>query len=63
MAGRSELGEKTITFWQKYLLTYDFYGSPSPPTFHDPDKWVRREGYGGPNVGEKKFQLFSIFIV
>ena len=53
----------TIGFGQKHLPTCSFYGSPPPPTSLGPDRWVRHEGYGGPDPGEKSFQLFSIFIV
>ena len=55
--------KKIIIFGQKHFLTRDFYGSPPPPTSLDPDRWIRREGYDGPDLGEKGFQLFSIFIV
>ena len=37
----------------------------NPPPFRQtfwPDKWGLREGYGGPNLGEKGFQLFQFFI-
>jgi len=54
---------KEITFWQKRSRTCDFHRSAPPPTSLDPDRWVQREGYGKPNMGEKRFQLFSIFIV
>ena len=27
-----------------------------------PDKWGIHEEYGGPNFGEKEFQLFQLFI-
>jgi len=54
---------KEIAFWQKHSRTCDFYESTLPPSPLDPDKRVQREGYGGPNPGEKCFQLFSIFIV
>jgi len=55
--------KKLIRFWQKHVPTRGFYGSPHPPTSLGPDRWLRREGYGGPSLGEKRFQLFSIFIV
>jgi len=64
---RGRVGEhrvrKIIDFWQKRSLICDFYGSPPPPTSLGSDIRVRREGYGGPDLGEKSFQLFSIFIV
>jgi hypothetical protein len=28
-----------------------------------PDRWVRREGYSGPDLSEKSFQKNSLFIV
>ena len=55
--------KKLIRFWQKHAPTRGFYGSPSPSTSLDPDRWVRREVYDGPSLGEKHFQLFSKFIV
>jgi hypothetical protein len=57
-----ELVTEIIRFWQKQSLTHSFYGSPPPLTFLDPDRWVQREGYGGPNSDEKSFQLFSILV-
>ena len=54
---------KTIFSWQKHSPTRDFYASTLPPTSLDLDRWGQREGYGRSNIGEKHFQLFSIFIV
>ena len=54
---------KINSFWQKYVPTRGLYGSPPSLTSLDPDMRVRREGYGGPNLDEKNFQLFFIFIV
>ena len=37
----------------------------SPPPFRQtfwPDKWGLRERYGEPNLDEKEFQLFQLFI-
>ena len=62
-AGRCGIGDKNNSFLQKQSLTHSFYGFPPPLTFLDPDRWVQCEGYGGPNLGEKIFQLFSIFTV
>jgi hypothetical protein len=43
-------------FWSSIVLT------PYPlPKTHD--RWVCREGYGGPELGEKSFQLSLLFIV
>ena len=47
---------KIIDFGQKHLLTLNFYGSTLSPTSPNPDRWVQREVYGGPNLDEKKFQ-------
>ena len=55
--------KKVIRFWQKRFLTRSFYGSPLSPTLLGPDMRVQREGYGRPNLSNKYFQLFSIFIV
>ena len=60
--GMRGAGAKTIIFWQKHSQTCDFYGSTICPTSLDPNMWVQYERYGGPDVGEKYFQLFFIFI-
>ena len=62
-AGMTVMGEKNNWFRQKLPLTLKFYGSPSPPTSLGSDTRVRREVYGGFNLGELGFQLFSILIV
>jgi hypothetical protein len=60
------LGEKNRPFWQKRSPNCVFGTSivlppyPLPKTY---DGWVRREGYGGSNLGEKSFQLSSLLIV
>ena len=60
---RKHVVTKKIDFWQKHPLTSSFYGSPPPPTSLGPNRQAQHEGYGGPDLGEKSFQLFSIFIV
>ena len=55
--------KKVIHFCLKYFLTRSFYGSPLPPILLGPDIRVQREGYDEPNLNNKYFQLFSIFIV
>jgi hypothetical protein len=35
---------------------------PPYPLLKTYDGWVRREGYSGPDLGEKSFQLFSLLI-
>ena len=55
--------KKVKSFWQKHILTRDFYGSTFSSTSLQPDRWIQREGYGEPNLSEKSFQLFSVFIV
>ena len=54
---------KRFTFWQKRSLTRSFYGSPPPPTSLGSDRWVRREGYGGPNVGEFFLIVFDLYSI
>ena len=59
-AGRIEAGGKKIKFWgHKHPLTYDLHGSSPALTS------VRSqcEEYDGPDLNEKNFQLFFIFIV
>jgi hypothetical protein len=36
---------------------------PPYPLLTTYDEWVRREGYSGPDLGEKSFQLSSLLIV
>jgi hypothetical protein len=51
-AGRNEVGEKNC----------DFYGRSTFLVIMQLDEWVRREGQGGPELGEKSFQLSSLLI-
>jgi hypothetical protein len=41
----------------------DSKGLPPYPLPHLPDGWVWREGYGGPELGEKRFSNYLIFVV
>jgi hypothetical protein len=52
------LAERSLNcdFW--YFIVLPPY--PLPKTY---DGWVRREGYGGPNLSKKNFQLSSPLIV
>ena len=55
-AGRQRCAvRKNMSFGQKHLPTRDFYMSISSSYPLDPDRWVQREGYGGPNLDEKGF--------
>ena len=58
-------GEKNNLFLPEKLPTYYFYfyGSPSSLTSLGPNRRVRCERYGGPDLGKKDFLLFSISIV
>jgi hypothetical protein len=52
------VGEKKILFWQKRSPNCDFlyFIVLSPyPLSKTYDWWVRHEGYGGPDLGEKTF--------
>ena len=44
-------------------IIFIFYGFQPSPTSLGSDTRVRCEGYDGPDLGEKCFQLLSIFIV
>jgi hypothetical protein len=60
------VGEKKIRFGQKRSPNCDFCPSivlPPYPLLKTYDEWVRREGYSGPDLGEKNFQLSSFLIV
>ena len=64
VAGTQQVGVKKVkSFWQKHLITRDFYRSTLSSTLLQPNRWIQREGYGEPNLSEKKIQLFSVFIV
>ena len=43
-AGMFACGEKKNGFWAETSPTFNFYGSPPPPTSLDLDRWVQREG-------------------
>ena len=51
-------GEKNIAFGWKYFPSIKKWDSTHFRQISRPDKWDLREGYGGPNLGEKGFQLF-----
>jgi hypothetical protein len=61
--GMVGVSEKNITTLFKLRFFDPFIVLPPYPLPKTYDGWVRREGYGGPNLGEKSFQLFSLFIV
>jgi hypothetical protein len=67
VAGKQRAWWEKNRFWQKRSLNCDFLVLHSPSTLYPLlktyDVWVRREGYGGPDLGEKSFQLFSLLIV
>jgi hypothetical protein len=52
---------KRISFWQNHPPNCGLYESSTLSFSPLYDKWVRHEGYGGPDLHEKHFQLFSIF--
>jgi len=55
---------KTIGFRQKHLpITGNFYGFTLPPTTLNPNWRVQLEGYGGPDLDDNFFQLFSILFI
>jgi hypothetical protein len=54
---------KTLHFYQKRSANCNFYGRSTLWVQQLDDGWVPREGYGGPDFGEKSFQLSSLLIV
>ena len=62
-AGMSGDGEKNNWFGTETSPNLRFLCVSTLPTSLNPDRWVQREGYGGPNLDKKSFQLFWIFIV
>jgi hypothetical protein len=54
---------KTLHFCQKRSANCNFYGRSTLWVQQLDDGWVPREGYGGPDFGEKSFQLSSLLIV
>jgi hypothetical protein len=66
-AGMIGVGEKNNSFSAETLSKLRFFGLfivlppyPLPKTY---DGWAHHEGYGGPDLGEKNFQLFSLIMV
>jgi hypothetical protein len=58
------MGEKILCFWQKHSPKCDSMGLPPYPASLLIDSWVRREGYGGPELGEKVFfKLFDLYSI
>jgi hypothetical protein len=51
---------KSISFWQKYFLSINSVGLRSFSQTFWYVKWDLYEKYGGPNLGEKVFQLFQL---
>ena len=62
-AGRVPISEKNKSILVETLSNMLFLWVYPPPISLGPNRWVRHEEYGGPNLGEIFFQLFSIFIV
>jgi len=57
--GYVKLLVKKKAFWvETFFLSIKKWDSTSFRQTCWPDKWDLREGYGGPNLGEKCFQLF-----
>ena len=54
------IGVKRIRILVEIFSFYQFRGSTPLSSNLWPDKWDLREGYGGPNFGEKEFQLFQL---
>ena len=54
------LVEKIFRFWWKYFSSISFVGLHLFWSNLWPDKWDLYERYGGPNLGEKSFQLFQL---
>ena len=53
-------GEKNKPFGWKHFLSINFVSLHTLSSKLWPDKWGLREGYSGPNLGEKEFQLFQL---
>jgi hypothetical protein len=60
---RSWVGEKRISFLAEMLPKLRFLWSFHLLVIMQLDGWVRREGCGGPDLGEKSFQLSSLLTV
>jgi hypothetical protein len=62
--GRKVIGDKNNSFWAETLFKLEFLYSRSTLSVQQlDDGWVWREGQGGPELGEKSFQLSSLLIV
>ena len=54
------LVKKNKTFvWKHFLSIKNWDSTPYRQNFWH-DKWDLCEGYGGPNFGEKRFQMFQL---
>jgi hypothetical protein len=62
-AGIADEGDKIFLFLAETLPKLRFLWSFHLFVITQPDGWVRREGYDGPDSGEKIFQLSSLIIV
>jgi len=58
--GYVKLLVKKKSFGWKHFLSIKKWDSTFFRQTFWPDKWDLREGYGGPNLGEKGFQLFQL---
>ena len=54
------LVKKVLAFGWKHFPSINFLGLHSLSSNLQTVKWGLREGYGGPNIGEKRFQLFQL---
>ena len=54
------LVKKNKPFGWKHFLSIEKWDSTSFRQIFWPEKWDLRERYGGPNLGEKDFQLFQL---
>ena len=54
------LVKKVLAFGQKHFPSIKKQVSTFFRQTFWPDKWNLHEGYGGPNLGEKEFQLFQL---
>jgi hypothetical protein len=52
--------KKVLEFWQKYFRNINFVGLDTSIETSRAGKWDLHEGYGGSNLGEKRFQLFQL---
>ena len=54
------LVKKVLAFGWKHFPSINFVSLHSLSSNLQTVKWGLREGYGGPNIGEKRFQLFQL---